>query len=671
VAEGNGAVFISYASPDSALAEALCAALERDGLACWLAPRNVRPGDFYADAIVQAINDCALLVLVLSQAAIESPHVLREVERASAKKRPVIALRMDSAALPPGLEYFLSTSQWIDAADGKASRQFPRLIEAVRSQISSASKAGPDAVRPEPRRRQPDRRRQGIVVALGVVVTLGLAYIAADKFWHHKPAAVAQQKAATASAPDFAPPPHSIAVLPFVNMSGDPKQDYFSDGISDELLNALARLDDLQVMARTSSFSFKGQNIDVATIAHKLNVGAILEGSVRRAGNTVRITVQLINAVSGFQMWSQTYDRNLTDVLKIQSEVAITVAQQLEVRLAGDESAKMLRGGTKNPDAYDAYLRGKQLLSRADRDEDGDRASIAAFDQAIALDPGYILAMAARAAAIGNFAVFNAKPDERDSLRKQARDAAERAVALAPELGETHLALAQTLAYLFNDYAGAVSEIDRALALKPGSAPILTAFSSIASLQGRTDRALEAARHAVRLDPENMWIRINLAQCLLEARRYEEALASLQEAKVLAPTSHTVQMLTLETLLASGQDELARQQCELPSTPLDEDYRHHCLAVAYHALGRQADAEREFGQLKTLDGDRSPYGYAEIYAQWGDKAKSLQWLDTAERLSAPGLQSLKVNWYFDPIRSEPRFKAIETRVLGMPQEMTQ
>jgi len=163
----------------------------------------------------------------------------------------------------------------------------------------------------------------------------------------------------------FTPPAHSVAVLPFVNMSGDAKQEYFSDGISEELLNSLSRLNDLQVAARTSSFSFKGKDVDVATIARKLNVGAVLEGSVRRARNTVRITVQLINAVTGFHIWSQTYDRNLTDILKLQTEVATAVAQQLEVRLVGDETAKFELGGTKNAAAYDAFLRAQQLETRS------------------------------------------------------------------------------------------------------------------------------------------------------------------------------------------------------------------------------------------------------------------------------------------------------------------
>jgi TolB-like protein len=275
--------------------------------------------------------------------------------------------------------------------------------------------------------------------------------------------------AAPASAP-FAPPAHSIAVLPFVNMSGDAKQEYFSDGISEELLNSLSRLNDLQVVARTSSFSFKGQNVDVSTIARKLNVGAVLEGSVRRAGNTVRITVQLINTVSGFHMWSQTYDRKLTDILKVQAEVAFTVAQQLEAKLVAAEAAKLELGGTKNADAYSAYLRGMQLNRKVDPKEADYRQVLAALDEAISLDPNFAAAHARRASTLDAIYFSTSDVSARTGLNEQARLAAERAVALAPQFGEAHHALAITYVRGAPDLTQASREFYRSLALAPGSA---------------------------------------------------------------------------------------------------------------------------------------------------------------------------------------------------------
>ena len=268
--------------------------------------------------------------------------------------------------------------------------------------------------------------------------------------------------AAIAAAPAvaFNPPPHSIAVLPFVNMSGDAKQEYFADGITEELLNALSRLSDLQVMARTSSFSFKDKDLDVSVIAHKLNVGAILEGSVRRAGNTVRITVQLINAVNGFHMWSQTYDRNLSDILKLQSDVAIAVAKQLEVKLVGDEASKVGVGGTNNPGAYDSFLRGEQLLSRQEKDADR-AAELTAFDRAIALDPNYAAPYASRTLVLLNIANATTNPRTREQLRHQALATAQHAVTLAPEYGAAHLALGIALLRSL-EFIEAAPEFERA-----------------------------------------------------------------------------------------------------------------------------------------------------------------------------------------------------------------
>jgi TolB-like protein/cytochrome c-type biogenesis protein CcmH/NrfG len=659
LAAASSDVFVSYASQDAAIANAVVAALEQQGLKCWIAPRDVTPGALYADGIIGAINGTKVLVLVLSASSIASAHVSKEVERASSKRRPIIALRIDSAPLTSALEYFLSESQWIDLAADGTGAAFAKLLSAVRRPGGAPGRHALDGASASAR---PSARlpRSWLLVAALIVAGVAIAWLAIDRF---RSFAAARQALAAPAA--FAPPPHSIAVLPFVNMSGDAGQDYFSDGISEELLNALSRLNDLQVAARTSSFSFKGRNVDVATIAHQLNVGAVLEGSVRRAGNTVRITVQLINAVTGFHIWSQTYDRNLTDILKVQTDVATSVAQQLEGKLVGDEAVRIEMGGTDNPEAYDAYLRGKHLLAMQDPEEARGRTAIAAFDQAIALDPRYALAYGGRAAALGDFAIFNAKPAEQTTLRAQALQAAQRAVELAPELGETHLVLAEIRAFLLLDYAGAAPEFDRALALAPGSAQVQRAYAGYAADLGHFEPAVQAARRSLSLDPQDVNAHTTLGMALYLARRYDEALVALQHARALNPDSHYIQYAVTLSLLASGQTPQARAQCESSSIPMDEDFRHHCLALVYHRLGRQADAERELQQLKALDGDASAYGYASIYAQWGDKNQSLQWLATAQRLHSPSLQALRVDWQLDPIRGEPQFRQIESQ-MNMP-----
>ena len=262
--DATGAVFISHASKDAAVAQLVCQALENAGLSCWIAPRNVRAGDFYADAIVQAINSCRVLVLILSRSAIESPHVLREVERASAKTRPIVSIHIDATPLPPALEYFLSASHWLDASKGAVSEVLPALIESVfghhagtaqRASMAAAVGVAVGASRPRAALgfKAPATWAKLAGIPLLAVIAAGLLYLVLDKIWLSKrngeaaaptiaPAAASTSAptSSTAAAAAFAPPPHSVAVLPFENLSGDPKQDYFSDGLSEELLNSLA-----------------------------------------------------------------------------------------------------------------------------------------------------------------------------------------------------------------------------------------------------------------------------------------------------------------------------------------------------------------------------------------------------------------------------------------------
>jgi tetratricopeptide (TPR) repeat protein len=415
-------------------------------------------------------------------------------------------------------------------------------------------------------------------------------------------------------------------------------------------------------VARTSSFSFKGQNVDVPTIARKLNVGAILEGSVREAGNTVRITVQLINTVSGFHMWSQTYDRKLTDILKVQAEVAFTVAQQLEAKLVGDEAARLALGGTKNADAYGDYLRAMELNHSVDPKEADHRRTLAALDEAISLDPNFAMVHARRASTLDAIYYTTSDVSARASLNEQARLAAERAVAIAPQLGEAHHALAITYLRGTPDLTQAGREFYRSVALSPGSAWVQGNTGWFACWLGRFDFAVAAVRRAVTLDPQNVRLRVEMIRVLIFSRRYNEAQVAVQEAQMLAPNSHQVEAVMTQILIASGRFEQARKACESGSTPLDEDDRHYCLALVYHALSRQADAERELDLYKATDGDAAAYFYAEIYAQFGNKVSALHWLAEAERTHDAALPELRVDPFLDPIRNEPEFKTIEARL---------
>jgi TolB-like protein/DNA-binding winged helix-turn-helix (wHTH) protein/Tfp pilus assembly protein PilF len=477
------------------------------------------------------------------------------------------------------------------------------------------------------------------------------------------PAGQATPQRATIPAAAFVPPPHSIAVLPFVNISGDKEQDYFSDGLTDELLSSLARINQLQVTGRTSAFYFKGEHADLSTIARKLNVAAILEGSVRRSEHTVRVSTQLINAVNGFGLWSATYDRDLGDVLKVQTEIATEVASALRVTLLGNEAAKIELGGTRNPAAFDAFLRATRLYHTQQgvkNQQAALEAAIASYTDAIRLDPEYALAYADRSLAMGVFITQSAKgPALRGDFDK-ARSDARHAIALAPDLAEGHLALASLLQNSL-DFAGATREYDRAIALAPGNARVLTDYGQFAVTMGKTEAGLAAVRQGVVLDPLNYLTHWRLGASHVFARRYDEAIASLTNAKALPQNDPTIDAWIGVSYYLTGDFASAQRGC----ASANSFSLLICMAITDDKLARRSDAEAMLAKLRALRGDNFAVVYAMIYAQWGDRAQALEWLDTGMRLHDPWLQWLRAFPLFDPLRKEPRFQAIE-RELKFP-----
>jgi TolB-like protein len=476
----------------------------------------------------------------------------------------------------------------------------------------------------------------------------------------HAPAADTHATGAAAAGP-FTPPEHSVAVMPFVNMSGDAKDEYFADGLSEELLNSLARINELQVAARTSSFSFKGTPSDIPAIGRKLNVAAVLEGSVRKAGQQVRITAQLVNAVNGYRLWTATFDRELKDIFALQTEIATAVTDALKLKLLPADKAKVVLGGTQNPAAYDVYLRGMGSLSKA-ADEAGVRSAVAAFGEALRLDPDFALAYAARANVRTNLATdWTADANETKLLHAAARADADRAVKLAPMLGAAYEARARHLWGLSLNFAAAEADARRAIELEPGSLNALSTFTRIASSQGRTAEALETAGRAVQLDPLSYraW-RLHGIQ-LYAARRYEDARTSYKRALALQPANLSTQGWMALSELMSGNPEEAIALCEPDSSWNGK----HCLAIAYYKVGRREEAAQLLRALRKEFGDSLAYQYAQVYAQWGQPQQALEWLVSAVRLKDPGLAELRTDPLLDPIRNTPQFKEAEQRLAAM------
>jgi len=498
------------------------------------------------------------------------------------------------------------------------------------------------------------RHRTGI--AMSVAATL--AVVAAVLLGQSRAPAPAPTVGTTSASAAFSPPAHSIAVLPFVNMSGDPRQEYFSDGLSEELLDSLATIRDLQVAARTSSFTFKGKDADIADIAHRLNVGAVLEGSVRRDGSHVRITAQLINAVTGFHMWSRTYDRDLKDILKLQTEIATAVTKALQVTLLANADAAIEVGGTQNPQALDAYLRGARWRGNVHaRKEDRDTA-IADLSEAIRLDPGFAKAYSLKALFLDNLTSYVPESAVHGTY-EQARASAERAVALAPALGEAHAILADVLEYGFLDFTGAATELDHALALSPGEGVVHSIAAPFLARIGRADEAVAHARRCVALDPLIGAAHTSAGAALSLAHRYREAIEEFDRAENLDPQYSRGKRKRGLQFLALGESERARESCSIP--PINWE-NHKCLAIAYDKLHQLAEARAELDAIKGDRGDGAAYQYAEIYAQWGETSKGLDWIEKAYARRDDSLVDLEVDYLLDPLRKEPRFLAIERKL---------
>ncbi|MBV8975741.1 MAG: tetratricopeptide repeat protein [Sinobacteraceae bacterium] len=450
-------------------------------------------------------------------------------------------------------------------------------------------------------------------------------------------------------------------MLPFVNMSGDPNQQYFSDGLTEELLNSLTRINELQVAARTSSFSFQGEHPDIGTVAHKLNVASVLEGSVRRSANTIRVTAQLNNAVTGYHLWSQTYDRDLGDVLKLQTEIANAVAAALKVTLLGNVAAKIELGGTHNPAAFDAYLRGAKVFYSA-KEAKELQAAIAAFTEAIRDDPNYALAFAARSRAYTGYATEGATGAPRRETFDKAQADAREAIRLTADLAEGYLALGYYFENGALDFTRAREAFEQALDLAPGDATLLRLSGDFLVSMRQFDVGISAARRAVALDPLNRKSHLVLGWALYFARRYRDAIDAFADTITLDPAVQ--EPYGLRGLAYYGLDELenARSSCEVKR---DHWVAQWCLAVVYEKLGRHADAEAALRDYRAAAGDDAAYQYATIYAQWGNRERALEWLATAMRLRDPGLVIMKTDPLMDPLRNEPRFQEIE-RQLNFP-----
>ena len=485
------------------------------------------------------------------------------------------------------------------------------------------------------------------VVLIGAALSVGLFFVGRYTADH---ATARLSEAATAI------PQKSIAVLPLLNESGDPKDEYFSDGLSEELIAALAQISGLKVIGRSSSFRFKDRKEEPKTIGERLGVSTLLDGTVRKQGDRVRIVAELVNAADGIQLWTRTFDRELKDIFAVQEEIARAVAESLKVTLLGtQENPSQI--ATNNVEAHNAYLQGHFHLLR--RNVEDFRKAIGYYDQAIELDPRYALAYAERAEA---WAFMGDLTGQRPTAYPKARSDAEKAVAIAPALAEARAALGWVRCLADWRFAEGLAELKRAKELSPANPTANDLLARIIVYLGHFDEAERQAREAVELDPLSTVTQANLARVLFYAGKLDEADAAARKSAELQPAgagNHRFQVLIA---VQRGDSDAALREAQLEP---DEGFRRFELALAHYARGDRPAADAALANLIAKAREGFAYQIAEVYAVRGQADKAFEWLQTSFDDRDAGALGLLVDPLLRGLRDDPRYKNLLAK-LGLP-----
>ncbi len=444
--------------------------------------------------------------------------------------------------------------------------------------------------------------------------------------------------------------PPSIAVLPFLNLSSDKEQEYFADGLAEELLDLLAKVPGLRVAARTSSFSFKGKDTALRDMGRQLNVSQVLEGSVRRSGDRIRVTTQLINVSDGYHLWSETYDRKLTEVFALQDEIATAVVGALRVTLLRIPDSRERR--TAVPEAYNHYLLGRRAFLRGSLDD--FRRAADSFQEAIDLDPGYAPAWAGLSIAIHSLAEEAASEQAIAEGFRQARAAAEKAVSLGPDLPESYRARGYLRALMEWDWVGAAADLQRSLALEPESPDALSLVAGLVMRPaGRLAESEALLRKATAIDPLNPRFWSSLGSTLLYQGQTGPARDALQRSLQLSPSqSFTAFNVAISLLL----ERRPAEALAITQDSTSEVFRLLGAALAEHDLGHEAAWRRLVAQMAVRFAHSDAYQIAEAYAWCGQADLAFEWLERARAQRDAGLQALKVDPLLQGLRADPRWK---------------
>jgi TolB-like protein len=442
----------------------------------------------------------------------------------------------------------------------------------------------------------------------------------------------------------------SIAVLPLLNESGDPKDEYFSDGLSEELIAALAQIRELKVIGRSSSFRFKERKEEPKVIGEKLGVATLLEGTVRKQGDRVRIVAELINAANGIELWTQTFDRELKDIFEVQEEIAAAVASSLKMTLLGSEERAPARPATQNTEAHNAYLLGHFHFQR--RNVEDYRKAVSHFDEAIRLDPNYALAYTERSEA---WTLIGDLTGQSKTAWPKARSDAEQAVAIAPDLAEAHGALGWVRFFTEWKFAEGLKELRRAKELSPSNPTANDLLTRVLVYLGNLPEAEKLARQAIELDPLAFTPPFNLARILWFEGKLDEADAAARTAAELQPGAASTHRYQVFVAIQRGDTEAALREAQLEP---DDTYRRFELALAHFARKDRAAADAALAELIAESRDIAAYQIAEVYAFRGETAKAFEWLQISFDTHDSGMLSVVVDPLLRNLREDARYKAL-------------
>ncbi len=623
--DGQSTIFLSYAHADKARAQRLAAALEQAGYTVWW-DALIEGGSRFTQSIDEALERADSVIVLWSKCSVDSDWVRDEASLARDRRR-LVPVSLDGSIPPLGFRQY-QTINYVHERGRAQAAEFQAVLRAVETAINQAP-AKPTPVSPPP-----VSRRTALALAGGATV----AAVGGVALWRGDLLGGSRTE-------------DSLAVLGFKNLSGDPSQDYLSAGLTEQVRSALSRIPALKVLAATSSEAAGEGAHGPKEIAGKLGVENLLDGSIQRLGERVRVAVTLTDGRTGFAKWSQSLDRQLTDIFAFQSEIARLVAGAMSVQLATDEP---VTGGTRNVRAYEEYLKGRALYLAA-KDEASDRQAMAHYEVALGADPDFALAHAALSRVLASLAASGADASELKGLYDRAIDEAKKATELAPRLPEGQLALGYALFSGRLDMKAARPAYDKAAKLGAGDADILLLYAFFVVRQRRFAEARDTIGRALALDPLNPRTWRAAGTIALFSGRPREAVPRLDRALALNPSMSNAHAMKGYALILLEQWDDARKALDKEPTPM---FRLTGLAILGGKTADETLAQNSFAELVAKEGDAALYQQAQVLVQTGRNSEALDRLERARIVGDSGLTALAVDPFMAPLAKEPRYQAL-------------